>query len=622
MGQGPSTASGSIRKRLLDTTQTTRDIIDVILGYLLGELQIRDFYLLSSPTECKRYVLFLANRISSEFVQFQIEPTVDKSGTIAFRSVKDLTEPSEPDRKKRQFLCLELAYFYVRIFQIYGALAFTLLDDASYTQQRGYTSFIRAEGAPLKPAGMTPFRTSAKGPIRYKLTRKTGGTVSDSSSLRIFRFLNEALEDIRSEGVSRSTYRVDTGGKPNATFTILDSNKGVFTVYLTEKRTYKLTVSARESIASGQVTMTLETVQIGTGGSSISVKSLRDDEDELVLTKYNYTFQPERRRFERDGKMIEQTYWTLSDDTSVTDTIRSILEKITPYAQARLKESGDTNVFEISNRIGIPKKNLEKGGIFEEREGVDERLKIARTIDNLTRKRPIAHCVSRGLQLLDVLPLGADTGVVESKICDTKFLENKISIPMGKPLSSSGGIMALASLFYSFVEQATPKIIQGSEEAKEYLTFVQTMGSMFIKRDSTGRAPESVKSFSEISSTERDQYYCAGSTRVELPAKFARERVYPIIQSLFQRQITHASNCMQVLEQLFVIRKIGKDEVEIHIHPNIFKKGLPEINRISRITRNLLVKYYQDCEMDYIKGLETIKSFRDIKPATTMPVKS
>lgn len=622
MGATQSTTSASTaRLKLLEATKTTRTLMDTILEYLLLEVKIKDFYLMSSDTECKKYVLFLANKLASEFIQFQIEPTIDKSGTIAFRSVKDLVEPPEAQRKQRKFLCLQLAYFYVRIFQIYGALALSLLDDATYTQQKGYIGYLKNERGTLRPPGLVPYRTT--GPTgKFSFTRK-GGSVRDKSALGVFKFLNEVLTDSYGTGVPRGAYRVELEGKPTSTFfspgeipVYGREQKGKFTVYITERKKFSFDILGKESVTTAHSIMTLDNLQIT--GSDISIKSLRDVDDDPLFSKLSYTFIPETRRYERDGKNVETTIWKTSDGTSIVAIMKTIIDTLTNYIRERSRDKGENTVLYRSNDKEY---GLGLGVGFEEKEGVDPHLRIGKLVDNLTRRRPLAHCVARGLQLLETAPLGDDTALIESKVCDTRFLESKSSIPMGRPISGSAGLSALANLFYDVIEQATPKVVQSSKDTQDYLAFIRSMSGLFTGIDPVTKQPKvDAKQLDQISSSERDKEICGSSEPREtilLPTKFAREKIYPIVVQLFNRQLQHAANSAKILEQLFLIKKSSKGVYEYHIHPNIFKKGFSEINRIGELTRNVLKNYYLQCENDYVRGLVEIKQFRDQQKAAS-----
>ena len=137
MGISQSVPSTSLRQKVFNLTSDTRGMMDELLKYMLKEIIIRDFLALSNPTECKKYVIFLANTLYKHFYELQIAPIKDKKGVIAFRPIKDLIKD---DDAEKQSLCLTLAYFYTRIFQIYGALALTVIDDANVISDSGITS--------------------------------------------------------------------------------------------------------------------------------------------------------------------------------------------------------------------------------------------------------------------------------------------------------------------------------------------------------------------------------------------------------------------------------------------------------------------------------------------------
>ena len=152
MGVGSSSSSG-IRAETHDQafkgTADTRMIMDDLLNYMIKQLSVRDLLHMSKESECKKYVLFKANAIYQYFYELRVFPTTDAKGLLTFRRVEDLVNPKGEQEKERQSLCLIVAYFYTRIFQIYGALALTLMDDASFMTSSGLTStFLRHPGHP------------------------------------------------------------------------------------------------------------------------------------------------------------------------------------------------------------------------------------------------------------------------------------------------------------------------------------------------------------------------------------------------------------------------------------------------------------------------------------------
>jgi FtsZ-interacting cell division protein YlmF len=58
---------------------------------------------------------------------------------------------------------------------------------------------------------------------------------------------------------------------------------------------------------------------------------------------------------------------------------------------------------------------------------------------------------------------------------------------------------------------------------------------------------------------------------------------------------------------LFLI-KPGGDTMTVRIHPALFTKGFPELDRINGLARQLLVRYYSNCEAIYKAGMDIIVS--------------
>ena len=189
MGSGQSIPSTLTRQKVFELTRDTRGLMDVLLEYMLKEITVRDFLALSNPAECKKYVIFMANNLYKHFYELQIVPIKDKKGVIAFRPVKELTNPPEDTENERQSLCLTLAYFYTRIFQIYGALALTVIDDSKFMMESGIIPLYGdTTKKGLLPPGYRPYVTLG-GSIGGELT---GGSIP-AATLGNFNFLRSYL---------------------------------------------------------------------------------------------------------------------------------------------------------------------------------------------------------------------------------------------------------------------------------------------------------------------------------------------------------------------------------------------------------------------------------------------
>jgi hypothetical protein len=201
MGSGYSLPSTLTREKVFELTRSTRATMDVILDYMIKEITVRDFLALSNPTECKKYVIFMANTLHNLFYELQIAPIKDKRGVLAFRPIKELVNPPAELATERQSLCLTISYFYTRIFQIYGALALTLIDDSKLMMDSGMASFYEDRSKRfLQPPGYRPYITA-------------GGTIMPTT-LGNFNFLRTYLRDERDSSKGFLTkYSGDAEGK-------------------------------------------------------------------------------------------------------------------------------------------------------------------------------------------------------------------------------------------------------------------------------------------------------------------------------------------------------------------------------------------------------------------------
>jgi hypothetical protein len=575
MGAGPSRDGGLTHARLLEATKTTRGIIDILLEYLIRELNIRDFYLLSSPSECKKYVLFLASKLASKFIEFQITPTRDKSGTIAFRSVKDLTEPGAVEQKQRQSLCLTLAYFYVRIFQVYGALAVTLLDDAAVGDATGTMQFMEESG-----------RLRVPGEIPYLATGTTGRFIKggalprDLGSFEIFR---PYINDIGlGRGYPFKSAVLQMNLIPDTNIGQLNKRTGKIYVRTKGDKYFEIEIEA-ESKVFGGVKLIFKRIRMDSLVQDL--KDLRINNEKFGKTEYEFM------------RTVGGNDWKTEGGQTVLIVIEKVANDLLEWVKTKMRIGFQNSDFSISSaRIG------QKPGryLFEEKESVDGALKIAPLVNALTTRRPYGHCIARALQLLQNMPLGGN-GAIESSICRQNFLENRHSIPDGR-LGKSVGIGALAALFYDTVDMSTPKLVMSQPSLKAYTDFMRQMSSIFA-----GKGASAGQTVDSITTDARDNEICGKSTGKAVFVQSANaQRVYSIVQNMFAIQLEHAAACAKILAKLFTIERKASGEYVFHISPVIFKNGIGEVNRISEEARQLLVGYYSRCESEYLNGMTVI----------------
>jgi len=607
MGAGQSIPSTLTRQKAFELTRDTRGMMDVLLDYMLKEITVRDFLALSNPTECKKYVIFLANSIYKHFYELQIKPVKDKQGVIAFRPIKELTNPAEVDESERQSLCLILAYFYTRIFQIYGALALTVIDDARILTDSGALPYLSESARKgLLAPGYRPYTS-------------TGGAIS-AAALGNFNFLRSYLIDERDMTRGFLTLYVGEGdsrgriyfapkieernefGRPITTSVISEAKvqRGIFFIGYSGGKFY----SQLEAYAR------IEGIDADTRFTFGKLKFYRKEGETPQTIDLTTDVIPQKTiTIERSIGAKAYVYTIKGSTKTIKDFFDDTFSKVVEFIKRNTVEDASTL--------------RSASGIIISETGTSEELRLAKIVQALTRDKPLAHCLARAMQLLTTYPLGKDEPAV-SLICKAKFLEqtkitptgvkttvSRSGIPTpGASLDTSPGIAALSQLFYDTFD-STPKIVVGN--LKQYTDFMKKLSIDFGDTSSQAKfsapiiKPEDLKEGIKGIKNKRDQALCSGMPETLLLPSNSAKSIYPIVNKLLQIQVKHAAECGKIVKQLFNIQR-DKDSprYRISLSDNIIKKGFPEIQRINYLAREVLTNYYSNCETTYAQGMKMV----------------
>jgi hypothetical protein len=616
MGASQSIPRTLTHQQLFELTKDTRNVMNILLEYMLKELSVRDFLSLSNPTECKKYVLFMANNLYQHFYELQIYPTQTKQGVIVFRKAQDLTNPpnSSTDQEK-QSLCLILAYYYTRIFQIYGALALTLLDDMQLASQTGMIPMFTDPSSRLLPPGQRQYFAAA----------------GDLSLLALgnFSFLRGYLTNTTQDGFFVTKY-TDTRSKPvkvlfkkAMTNSSLPSTiqKGTFQINITGMTPFFIDIYAAKE--GNNINIEFQSIRYTPKGTTTTKTSVIPSN---ILSSKLITVQIVSGN---QGK--EPTYTIPSYGKSVPAFLQEFFYDLVPHLRTFTSQTSQSVV----------------------ESGVAEELRLSRTVQNLTKTKPLGHCIARALQLLENQPLDDKNSL--TYICRAKFLETatttntgvKVSatrsgIPEpGSSLDTSPGLAALSQLFYEIVFEATPRLAISQQKAPdgisswdEYRTFMKNMALLFgDTKDPLN--PSQTRSINQLQQlglkglkNKRDKDACKeiqSTDRFPIPSAVGKE-VSQYVERLFQLQLQHAAKCGAIFQQLFSIqRDKNSRNFKISLNDNIIRKGFPEIQRINTMSRRLLVDYYTRCEDTYQQGMKRIIDFKKTtlprtNPTTTAPL--
>ena len=329
--------------------------------------------------------------------------------------------------------------------------------------------------------------------------------------------------------------------------------------------------------------------------------------ENISVDKFEMTFYVEQQL------AGDKTLYTIKDksDKDVSQFLANYFSEIIVYLKDAVKQRKEF--------VEKTKTDLTTGRRSEE--GITSHLRVEKMIDDLMVRKPLGHCIARALQLLKIEPFVNEPGI--SQICSATFGDNKRVgiVKPGAPLSDSPGLFALANLFYDTITIGSPNLIIGTSKVDgkstfdEYIAFMNKLSEQYaLEKKSEEYYKE--KGLAGIID-KRDQVGC--STKEDIPLSLqTTAKVSAVVKSLFQQHAEHAGKCFKMISLLFNITydKTTKKPTMIKLSDNVINKGFPELERINRAARELLVDYYSNCEDKYIKGMQlVITEQRDIKAA-------
>ena len=693
MGSSSSSLGAQTHAQAFTNTERTRMIMDDLLNYMIKQLSVRDLLHMSKESECKKYVLFKANAIYQYFHELRVFPVKDAKGLLTFRRVEDLVNPKGEQEKERQSLCLIVAYFYTRIFQIYGALALTLIDEVDAMASSGLmTTFKRGSDARTWTPGRVaqPAQSYRRNETRYGRDKtrygrdkapygryetsydqpygwdKTSYDEADDDpyfgpyrrggarelldptanppplstvSLKIFEWIRSFLTaDIQPSIGYKTRYTGSGEDKGAVSIKIEDflrdsADKPIPSYGIPPANTYQ-NATCFIAISGGKKYHTLEfytlqspdDIKVKIGNLTFTNKR----GETIVVNKFNQTFHVKRD---------QQSYVVMISNKPVSDVptfMAGIFSDIIVYLRDAIEESKETiylrgnhgehgirkirgthgysgysgygtrsNRSDRSDRSTIPRKE----------DGIASHLKVEKMIDDLTVRRPLGHCIARALQLLKTEPLANQPGI--SQICSVAFdgkSSERIGLPKsGKPLSDHPGLFALANLFYDTIIIGSPNLTIGKNRVdgqrstfQDYVAFMTKLSEEYLNDQPLTPQEMEKKGLSGITN-KRDEMACP--TAEEIPLSLdTTTKVHAIVKSMFQMQVKHAAKCETIISMLFTITKdpVTKKPIMFKLNDNVIRRGFPELERINRMARNILVEYYTNCEDKYWNGMKFV----------------
>lgn len=614
-------------------TKSSRDVMDYILQFMLDQVSIKDFAYLSDQQECKKYVVFMAHQFGKQFYEMKISPDMDKSGYLVFRKMDELQALQGKDSKEKQTMCIALSYFYVRIFQIYGALALSVIDET--TNQQIIRAVEQSKNI-LVPKG---FSAVTMGPLKQR-----GGEIKDSAQLEQlgrFKYFRELLNYDNGKFTFQPIVEKISRSKDAAI-----AEKLITEFRITKEKDHdigNILIGYNDDPGQGWSTLTLraDSKEKISGSPDVQITytnfKLRDT---TSITIDYLTSRASDGRLDSQNPILSSSSALIKEDDKLYKVYISAEDRGRPiidYFQGRIRKLGEYIRLEIAKA----KKTTPSGTTFgstgitsttvandldpdTKGKKIDTHLRLGKLRAHLTMAdRPRAHCVARALQLLQTIPGNKFYSYIckKSPIPKPDGSRYRAGLPeAGEKLSTSPGLSALSTLFYDYIDKATPKLITDGDSLAKYITFIEKLASLF--EDDTYKTQDAIRTMIEGTKDKseeegaisqlhdrRTKGFCQllgyDDKEIEIdPAQV--NAVMTIVKELYTRQQEHTAKCLEIIRELFKLKQDNYGQVRIGLSDNIIKGGFPEIERINRNAREVLVKYYQDCEETYISGIKVV----------------
>jgi hypothetical protein len=625
MGQSASTSSKGIsRETLLRGTESNRDIINKLFKRFLDTLTPEELLELSNPAACNKYVFVMASALQRTFSELKIRPTKDRSGVLLFQKADSLTKKDTQDEDFRRN-CLEVSYFYIRIFQIFGALALTVVDSP------GASHIAAAYEGP----GVD--RAQALGTVGAKGVLLSGGAIGVRTP---YSYGQQRLQEVQQLQSRKNAYSIL---KENGYF--LQSPDNVFYPF----KEYPNTMAFK--------------YQPGRGSSLLFMAVGRIIEAEIILksngifvlrgftvTEYDDTGAQKRRTiaylqqaikivYQKQGasllidisknQEVDRSFhdilvlaYRLSktpDSQEIKDQLRQIIEagnKNETYLTTEIRAGPGMAEGQRIAQIPVQVPGVAKAGI-QTRSNVGSvsglQTGYLRDILSGIRGKPVALCVARALQLLDTNVITSFPKTLQSGICKTSFdsMPNAIPVP-GRTLDTYRPVFAVDQLYHTkkvIKRDATSGVIKTDvqvEDQNAHKDFIQQMMNWF------GKPSGVAVSSAPLSSVTIANQYCDNTSMVgktlQISNPEAIKKILGQVGQLYTYQLAHTKKVMDFLGRFLIqFRKAPGGGMVVSLHPGLLVGGIAQLEKISVEARKLLVGYYQNCEMLYKVAAEIAK---------------
>jgi hypothetical protein len=615
------------REQLLKSTASSRDFTNRLFKLMIKELTPEDFLKLGRPQECRNFIFMMSSSLQNLFESLRIRPArKGDSGVIIFQKVDDLRKKLGPEGRE---LCLIIAYYYIRIFQIFGSLAISILDDPSAGQVLGAIRYApAAQQRRVIPGRRGPFPLPLSGGANPNFFRGApnkefaplaallDNPEIDPTSRRLaFRFSGTEiiLFPGRLDQVTRRSQNLRMS--LDSTYNNIYGNLQIqrLSREQEEPRRLRFTMTNFRIVNPAIEAAILKKInsQIGSYKSQADINSV-DFGESYQLTNGEDFVNYMETQFDKVVQMankIEQQP-NLRLDELIGARERRLLERQPVYrdehydGMRRHMERRDEPAGLQRDVVGVPK--------ILQNEFIIQTLKSISGQDTRAGQKTVSLCVARALQLLDANTLALPRPKsAMSSVCLGRFADMPASTPQpGQSLDKVTGLKALDQLYSTkpAISQKDEITVQKDNPA-EYAAFLQQISAVF------GR-PTSATQLTSLDSIIAKDPACPATAMkqyLQITDEKSIRIIMGFVNQLFARQMAHTQRVLKFFrEKLFRIVKHSGGLPDIELHPFILRGGVDSLTILSREARQILLEYYKGCEETYQQGVQAILAARAV----------
>lgn len=610
-----------------------KQLPEAILNYFFSQIDLLDLLNLQSFADCERYIFTTAKALDTVFTRLQVHPERGKNGEIYYIPMKQVSfrkpEGLSPEdqrtfaerKQQRDRLCLDISYFYVRIFQIYAALALTTMNTDPTRQRLGPVAF------PIKQG------TTRSAPLM------SGGAESALSTYdKQILFGRDLVPILKSKPLAALTqyavkFRPNSSGISDYIELPLKIGRPMFHFLVSVD-------SMRSSILNGnpnedQVTGLLfsdSTQSVYRDSISIQLKRTQSNQillwiDGQQLAEFYFSSSDQIYKT-RDGNFAEiLTSWIKINApdlpgllATTSGPVPSAPPGVPSYYPGAPSSSGSSAGFQVASS-SAPSFSISSGSSFYDQGEYKALLQLYD--DRMKQKEfPKAFCVARAMTLLNPI-FPEELPNKKSPFLSQVFLRKDLDFERGlrSPMMPNPSLTIKRNLYY---RSLVGLYYDDFQLAGDKVVFTQTeSGRSELRQDSKKLATiygisQDPESFLESSSTfppvpftdKTTQDRRIAFTHAPLHAQLLAEIVGPMLAL----QEAHTQKVNALLKQMFQVKfktAGGQTSIEnLLLQPVLKRGGISGLNVLGQQARRLLLDYYMKSEALYFKGIYTLMDNR------------